>query len=87
MYLDPGNAEVMHDEVTTIDHAFTRPWTVMMTYRRSHNPIWTEFVCAEGNNHVVIGKETYFLSAERDLMPTRKDQGPPDLRYFDPSPK
>jgi hypothetical protein len=87
IYLDKGDPEIMHDEVTTIDHAFIRPWTVMMTYRRSHNLIWTEFVCAEGNNHVVIGTETYFLSPNRDLMPTRKDQPPPDLRYFNPPPK
>jgi hypothetical protein len=82
MYLDKGNPDIMHDEVTTIDHAFTRPWTVAMTYRREHNPVWTEFFCAEGNNHVVIGKDTYFLSGDRQLMPTRKDQPPPDLRNF-----
>ena len=27
-------------------------------------------------------KETYFRSAEGALMPTGKDQPPPDLRYF-----
>jgi hypothetical protein len=82
LYLDPGNADIMRDEVTTIDHAFTRPWTVLMTYRHEHDPIWTEFVCTENNNHVVIGKDTYFLSAARRLMPTRKGQSPPDLRNF-----
>jgi hypothetical protein len=35
----------------------------------------------------VSGKETYFLSADRDLMPTRKDQQPLDLRNFGPVPK
>jgi hypothetical protein len=83
MYIDPHNPEILHDEVTTIDHAFTRPWTVLMTYRRDHAPVWTEFVCAENNNHVVIGKDTYFLSPDRQLMPTRKNQSPPDLRYFE----
>jgi hypothetical protein len=82
MYIDKGNPDIMHDEVTTIDHAFTRPWTVSMTYRHEHSPVWTEFFCAEGNNHVVIGKDTYFLSGDRQLMPTRKDQPPPDLRNF-----
>lgn len=82
IYLDPGNADVMHDDVTTIDDAFTRPWTVSMTYRHEHHPVWTEFFCAEGNNHVVIGNDTYFLSPDRQLMPTRKDQPPPDLRNF-----
>jgi hypothetical protein len=31
---------------------------------------------------VVIGKENYFLSADGLLMPAKKDQLPPDLRYF-----
>jgi hypothetical protein len=82
LYLDPGNSDIMRDEVTTIDHAFMRPWTVLMTYRREHGPIWSEFVCAENNNHVVIGKDTYFMSVDRQLMPTRKGQSPPDLRNF-----
>jgi hypothetical protein len=82
MFGQNDDPDILHDEVTTIDHAFTRPWTVTMTYRRARNPVWTEFVCAEGNNHVVIGRETYFLSPDRALMPTRKDQLAPDLLYF-----
>jgi hypothetical protein len=82
MYLDKDNPDIMHNDVTTIDHAFTRPLTVSMMYRHVHNPIWTEFFCAEGNNHVIIGSDTYFLSGDRQLMPTRKDQLPPDLRNF-----
>jgi hypothetical protein len=31
---------------------------------------------------VRIGKDAYYRSAEGDLMPTRKGQAPPDLRYF-----
>jgi hypothetical protein len=41
-----------------------------------------EFICAEGNSWVIIGQEGYYLSAEGFLMPTRKDQPPPDTRYF-----
>ena len=44
--------------------------------------IWTENNCTEGNNHVVIGKENYFRSGDGYLMPARKNQAPPDLRYF-----
>ena len=36
----------------------------------------------ENNLHVRIGKDDFFLSADGHLMPTRKDQPPPDLRYF-----
>jgi hypothetical protein len=37
---------------------------------------------SKGNMHVGIGKENYFLSADGLLMPSKKDQAPPDLRYF-----
>jgi hypothetical protein len=85
IYLDAANQDLLHDEVTTIDHALTRPWTVTKSYRRERNPIWFDNNCAENNNHVVIGKENYFLSADGMLMPAKKDQPPPDLRYFKPA--
>jgi hypothetical protein len=83
-YLDPANRNLLHDEITVIDHALTRPWTVIRDLRRNPNPRpdWAEFVCAEGNAYVTIGKETYFLGAGGMLMPMRKGQQPPDLRYF-----
>ena len=45
-------------------------------------PVWPEAVCAEGNVHVDIGGTNYMLSADGLLMPARKDQAPPDLKYF-----
>jgi hypothetical protein len=69
-------------EITTIDHALTKPWTVLKTFRRERNLLWAEYDCAESNNHVVVGKEYCFLSGDGYLMPTRKDQPPPDPRYF-----
>jgi hypothetical protein len=85
IYLDAAKADILHDEVTTIDHALTRPWTVTKSYRRERDPVWFDNNCAENNNHVVIGKENYFLSADGMLMPAKKDQPPPDLRYFKPA--
>ena len=84
--IDKSDPNIAHDEVTVYDHALTRPWTVMKNYRRGPDklPNWTEEYC-EDNNHVSIGKDDYMLSAEGYLMPSRKDQGPPDLRYFRPS--
>jgi hypothetical protein len=38
--------------------------------------------CAGTTANILIGKELYYLSAERLLMPTRKGQPPPDLRHF-----
>jgi hypothetical protein len=82
IYRDKQDPEIIHDEMTTIDHALTRPWTVDKTYRLTKNPHWVQNICSVGNNHVVIGKEAYFLSADGLLMPTKKDQAPPDPRYF-----
>jgi hypothetical protein len=84
IFLDQANPNLLHDEITTFDHALTRPWTVTQNYRRSPNPrpFWREYVCAENNTHIVIGSETYFLAADGLLMPAKKDQPPPDLRYF-----
>ena len=82
IYLDKANPDILHDEITTIDHALTRPWTVMKNYRRNRNPHWVEAVCMEANPHLRIGKENYMMSADGYLMPAKKDQPPPDLRYF-----
>jgi hypothetical protein len=84
IYQDPADANLLHDELTTIDHALTRPWTVTKTYRRMPvaRPAWREVICAEGNQHVKIGEEAYFLSSDGYLMPTKKNQSPPDFKYF-----
>ena len=80
--LDPANKDRIRFEITTIDNALTRPWTVTKIFRRERNVTWHEENCSEGNNHVVVGKEFYFLSADGYLMPTLKGQKPPDTRYF-----
>jgi hypothetical protein len=82
IFLDKDNPEILHDEITTTDGALTRPWNVMKSYRRDRNVRWTENNCTEGNVHVVIGDQNYFLSGDGYLMPARKGQQPPDLRYF-----
>ena len=83
-YRDKADPNILHDELTTIDHALTRPWTVDKKYVRNPNPRadWPEYYITEGNGQVVIGKENYFLSGDGLLMPAKKDQAPPDLRYF-----
>jgi hypothetical protein len=88
-HLDNNDPNVLHDEITVYDHALTRPWSVDKTWRRNPNPLprWTQSTCTEGNNEVVIGEENYFLSGEGLLMPAKKDQAPPDLRYFKQSQK
>jgi len=84
LYRDKVDPNIFHDVITVLDHALTRPWTVDKRYVRNTNAHldWPEYYCGESNNHVQIGKDFYMLSAGGYLMPTRKDQSPPDLRYF-----
>jgi hypothetical protein len=81
-YQNKDKPDVLNDEVTTIDNALTRPWTVTKRYDRVRNPIWVEAICSENNDHIKIGDETYMRSADGLIMPAKKGQRPPDLRYF-----
>jgi hypothetical protein len=89
IYADKSDPGLVFDEVTVIDHALTRPWTVLKAYRRvaDPRPVWHEINCAEENDHVSIGHQGYMLGADGILMPTKKDQPPPDLRFFKQSPR
>lgn len=84
IYLDKTDPKLLHDEITLIDHALTRPWTVLKTFRRNaaKYPIWDEQNCPSTTRLLKIGNELYFKGANDILLPTRKDQPPPDLRYF-----
>jgi hypothetical protein len=82
IYLDKSDSNVLHDEITTIDHALTRPWTVTRDYRRARRAVWVESVCTEENHQVKIGHEYYYLGADNELLPTRKNQPAPDLSHF-----
>ena len=84
IWRDKINPRILNDEMTIIDHAFTRPWTVDKRYVHNPNtrPVWSEFYTTENNAQLKIGKENYFLSWDGLLMPAKKNQPPPDLRYF-----
>jgi hypothetical protein len=84
IYLDASDPNILHGEIIVIDHALTHPWTVDKRYFRSPNPrpVWPEMICGQDNAHVLVGKEDYMISGDGFLMPVRKGQAPPDLRYF-----
>jgi hypothetical protein len=87
--LDRSDKTLLLDEITVIDDALTRPWTVIKKYRHESDPnyFWHFNDCAEDNHHVRIGKDDYFISENGYLMPVKKNQAPPDLRYFKPAGK
>ena len=84
IYREKSDPTILHDEITVIDHALTRPWTVDKKYLNNPNPHpnWIIGSCVESSMLVGVGREGYALSADGLLMPITKGQAPPDLRYF-----
>ena len=86
-FIDKADPNLLHDEITVFDSALSRPWNVDKTFRRNLDPQpeWPERYCHVANNRIVLGKETYLINEEGLLVPTRKDQPPPDLQFFMPA--
>jgi hypothetical protein len=84
IFFDKVDPTTLHDEITLIDHAYTHPWTVLKSYRRDPGeyPSHSQEDCAAATANMLIGKELYYLNPDRELMPTRRGQSPPDLSYF-----
>jgi hypothetical protein len=87
LYLDKDNIDILHNDITTTDDAFTRPWTVAKTYVRERHPRWAEYNCQPPPGAVFIGLDEYRVSPDGKLMPLHAGQPPPDLRYFKPAQK
>jgi hypothetical protein len=88
-FIDKADPNLLHDVITVFDHALARPWTVDKTFRRNSDPQpeWPERYCHVTRSWIVLGDEAYRLNEEGILMPTRKGQRPPDLRFFTQSAK
>ncbi|HLQ91432.1 MAG TPA: hypothetical protein VK148_15505 [Xanthobacteraceae bacterium] len=83
LYLDKADRNILRNEITTIDNALTKPWTVNRFYRRVvNNPIYEEYNCTEDNRWITIGDKLYLLDGEGYVMPIQKDQPPPDPKYL-----
>jgi hypothetical protein len=80
--LDPGDQNLLRVRMTAVDNSLTRPWSVLKVFKRRTEVWWDEDDCIEGQAHVTIGKEVYFKSADGTIMPMKKGQPPPDLKYF-----
>ena len=83
---DKTNASLLRIDTTITDSSLTRPWSVSRVYRREAKPFWDFVDCAENNPHILVGREYYMISADGFLMPTKKGQTAPDLRYFNSTP-
>jgi hypothetical protein len=89
IWLDKNDRNILFNQITVFDHALTKPWGVLKKARRDtkSRTFWQTSVCAENNSMVKIGDEPYYVSQDGYLMPVKKDQPPPDLRYFKQAPK
>jgi hypothetical protein len=84
-YLDKADRNALYDQITVIDSALTRPYTKVQKAVRNTDPrpVWLSEDCPVDNVWVKIGKEAYVRNtADGELMPSTKNQSPPDLRYF-----
>jgi hypothetical protein len=84
IYIDNADPNVLYDQITMLDHALTRPYVKLQKAIRNPKarPVWFSDVCSENIAHVRIENENYFKGADGKLMPSKKDQAPPDLKYF-----
>jgi hypothetical protein len=82
LYLDKNDPNILRDEITTYDHAFTKPWTVSRFLRRAKDPIFEEYNCTEDNHWLVVGGYLYMTDEDGYLMPIQKNQPAPDVKYF-----
>jgi hypothetical protein len=84
IHLDKTDRNTIYDEITVYDHALTRPWSNTRKAVRDPNPrpAWRTEECPADNSWVRIGKDAFYMSADGNLMPTKKNQAPPDLKYF-----
>jgi hypothetical protein len=83
-FVDAKDPNILHNVITVFDHALTRPWTADKSYRRNQKkyPNWDRISCLEGTTYVTIGQEYYMVTTDGYLMPTTKEQQPPDPKYF-----
>jgi hypothetical protein len=88
LYLDKNDKNAITNEITVVDNALARPWTaIKKATRTATRPVWRSEVCPEENSLLKIAGEPYFMSSDGYLMPIKKGQAPPDLRYFNQSGK
>ena len=74
IYLDKADPNVLRNEITMIDNALTRPWTVTRRIPARAGSDLVRVSCTEGNKQVLIGKENYLRQRRR--LPDAGQEGP-----------
>ena len=63
--LDKANPDLMLNDITTIDNALTRPWTVTRQYRRERNPSLGRLQLRRGQHVCLCRKRNLFHRRRR----------------------
>ena len=82
IFLDKANPGILHDEITTTDSSLTRPWTVIKATAARATRNGSRTIASEDNNYVTIEKQDYYIGGDGLLVPMKKGQPAPDLKYF-----
>jgi len=82
LYLDKDDPNILRNEITTYDSAFTRPWTVSRFMKRDKDPKFDEYACTEDDHWLVIGGYLYMTDEDGYVMPIQKNEPAPDMKYF-----
>ena len=67
IHRDKADPKILHDEITVIDHALTRPWTVDKKYvlkSESASQLGSRATAPRARTMIAIGKESYYLSGD-----------------------
>jgi hypothetical protein len=68
-----GNPNIIYDEITTIDNALTRPWSIKKTYRRAESCLAGEQLHGRQQRR---GHRQRELSVECGWLPDAGEEGP-----------
>ena len=84
IYRDKADPNILHDEITTIDHALTRPWTVDKRYVHNPNPrpVWLEYYLDEANAQVIDRQGKLFPERGRALDARQEGSAAARLALF-----
>ena len=77
IHLDKADRNTIYDDITVIDHALTRPFSLTRKAVRNpdRRPVWRTETCPADNSWIRIGETAYYVSADGNLIANQKRPG------------
>ena len=82
IFLDKADHDILHDEITTFDHALTRPWTVDKTLSPRAQAVLVRGQLHREQSPCGRRQGDYFVGADGYLMPAAKGPGAAGFALF-----